>query len=121
MTPTAQTEVGRWGTRLTGGGPTWLRVGVVVGVLVVAFVVAQTCQQSQIRLTKDQAIAEAKEEIAFKPDQTQIRLLRQGIQSEPFWIVSLSVKGERKNTFRELAIVRIDANSGKVESVRQQH
>jgi hypothetical protein len=120
MTPTAQTEVGRWGTPLTRGGPTWLRVGVIVGVLVVAFVVAQTCQQSQIRMTKDQAIAEAKKEIDFKPDRTQIRLLRQGIQSEPFWIVSLSVKGEGENNFRELAIVRIDANSGKVESVRQQ-
>jgi hypothetical protein len=120
MTPTVQTEVGRWGTRLTGGGPTWLRVAVVVGVLVVAFVVAQTCQQSQIRLTKDQAIAEAKKEIDFKPDRTQIRLLRQGITSEPFWIVSLSIAGERNDTFRELALVKIDANNGKVVSVKQQ-
>jgi hypothetical protein len=120
MTPTAQADVGRWGTRLTRGGPTWLRVGVVIGVLVVAFVVAQTCQQSQIRLTKDQAIAEAKKQIDFKPDRTQIRLLRQGITSEPFWIVSLSIAGERNNTFRELALVKIDANSGKIVTVRQQ-
>ncbi len=120
MTPAARAEVGRWGSRLTGGGPTWLRVAVIVGVLVVAFVVAQTCQQSQIRLTKDQAIAKAQREIDFKPDRTQIRLLRQGVQSEPFWIVSLSIKGETENSFRELAIVRIDANTGKVESVRQQ-
>lgn len=120
MTPATQSEVGRWGTRLTGGGPTWLRVAVIVGVLVVAFVVAQTCQQSQIRLTKDQAIAKAQRQIDFEPDRTQIRLLRQGIQSEPFWIVSLSIKGDAENSFRELAIVRIDANTGKVESVRQQ-
>ena len=85
-----------------------------------AFIVAQTCQQSQIRLTKDQAIAEAQKEIDFKPDRTQIRLLRQGITSEPFWIVSLSIAGERNNTFRELALVKIDANSGKIVSVRQQ-
>jgi hypothetical protein len=121
MTPAAQTEVGRWGTRLgRGDSPTWLRVAVIVGVLVAAFVVAQTCQQSQIRLTKEQALAKAEREIDFKPDRTQIRLLRQGIQSEPFWIVSLSIRGADENTFRELAIVRIDANSGKVESVRQQ-
>ena len=120
MTPAAQAEPGRWGGRRTGGGPTWLRVAVIVGVLVAAFVVAQTCQQSQIRLSKDQAIAKAEREIDFEPNSTQIRLLRQGLQSEPFWIVSLSIKGDAENSFRELAIVRIDANTGKVESVRQQ-
>ena len=120
MTPASQADVGRWGDRVGTGGPRWLRVAVLVGVLVAAFVVAQTCQQSQIRLTKDQAIAKAEREIDFKPDRTQIRLLRQGIQSEPFWIVSLSIRGADENTFRELAIVRIDANSGKVESVKQQ-
>jgi hypothetical protein len=120
VTPAAQAETGRWGGRIGTGGPTWLRVAVIVGVLAVAFLVAQTCQQSQIRLTKDQAIAKAQRQIDFEPDRTQIRLLRQGIQSEPFWIVSLSVKGEAENSFRELAVVRIDANSGKVETVRQQ-
>jgi hypothetical protein len=120
VTPAAQAEAGRWGGRTGTGGPTWLRVAVIVGVLAVAFLVAQTCQQSQIRLTKDQAIAKAQRQIDFKPDRTQIRLLRQGIQSEPFWIVSLSIKGEAENSFRELAVVRIDANSGKVETVRQQ-
>jgi hypothetical protein len=117
---TAQAKVGRWGGRLTGGGPTWLRFAVIVGVLAVAFLVAQTCQQSQIRLTKEQAIEKAGDQIDFRPTSTQIRLLRQGITSEPFWIVSLSIPGERDNTFRELAIVKIDANTGKIESVRQQ-
>ena len=121
MTPTAQAEAGRWGPRrVAKGGPTWLRAAVIVAVLAVAFVVAQTCQQSQIRYTKEQAIATAERQIDFEPDRTQIRLLRQGITSEPFWIVSLSVAGEREDSFRELAIVKIDANNGKVDSVRQQ-
>jgi hypothetical protein len=95
-------------------------VAVIVAVLGVAFVVAQTCQQSQIRYTKEQAIATAERQIDFEPDRRQIRLLRQGITSEPFWIVSLSVAGESENDFRELAIVKIDANSGKIDSVRVQ-
>jgi hypothetical protein len=95
-------------------------VAVIVAVLGVAFVVAQTCQQSQIRLSKDQAIAKAEARIDFEPDRTQIRLLRQGITSEPFWIVSLSIAGEREHEFSELAIVKIDANTGKVDSVRTQ-
>jgi hypothetical protein len=95
-------------------------VAVIVAVLAVAFVAAQTCQQSQVRVSKEEAIAKAKQQVDFTPQRTQIRLLRQGITSEPFWIVSLSNPGEQNDTFRELAIVKIDANNGKVDSVRQQ-
>jgi hypothetical protein len=90
----------------------------VIGlVLVAAFVFAQTCQKDQIRISKEQAIATARGKVDFTPRRTQIRLLRQGIQSRPFWIVSLSIPGETDDTFRRLAVVRVDANSGKVEDV----
>ena len=92
----------------------------IVSVLLLAFVAAQTCQKSSIRLDKDQAIAKAQEQVDFAPRRTQIRLLRQGVQSKPFWIVSLSRPGRVEGTFSELAVVRIDANTGKVASVRQQ-
>lgn len=118
MSSPARAEAGRFGSHRLGGGPTWVRVAVIVAVLVVAFVVAQTCQQSQIRLTKEQAIAKAERQVDFEPVNTQIRLLRQGLTSEPFWIVSLSRPGEREGTFRRLAIVKIDANTGKVTSVQ---
>jgi hypothetical protein len=97
-----------------------VRVAVIVAVLAVAFVAAQTCQQSQVRVTKGEAIAKARQQVDFAPRRTQIRLLRQGLTSEPFWIVSLSVPGEQEDTFRKLALVKIDANNGKVDSVRQQ-
>ena len=97
-----------------------MRVAVIVAVLALAFVVAQTCQQSQIRYSKEQAIASATRQIDFEPDRTQIRLVRQGITSEPFWIVSLSIAGEEEDSFRELALVKIDANTGKIESVSRQ-
>ena len=120
MTPTAEAEIGRWGTPLTARGPTWLRAGVIVGVLVLAFVAAQTCQKSSIRLTKDQAIAKAEQRVDFKPLRTQVRMLRQGISSRPYWMVSLSRPGKQPGTFSELAVVRINANTGKVETVKQQ-
>jgi hypothetical protein len=85
---------------------------------VAAFVVAQTCQKSSIRLTKEQAIQKAEDAVDFHPQRTQIRLLRQGITSEPFWVVSLSRPGKRAGTFSELAVVRIDANTGKVKDVK---
>ncbi len=90
---------------------------VILAILVVAFVVAQTCQKSQVRLNKNQAIAKAENQVDFSPQRTQIRLLRQGLNSQPTWIVSLSRPGTKPGTFSELAVVRIDANSGKVLSV----
>jgi hypothetical protein len=120
MNPTEHPEVGRWGTRLTAAGPPWLRPAVIVAVLVLAFVAAQTCQKSSTRLDKDQAIAKATDQVDFKPTRTQIRFLRQGITSRPYWVVSLSRPGKREGTFSELAVVRINANTGKVESLNQQ-
>lgn len=120
MTPASDVKVGRWGTPLTAGGPTWLRVSVIVAVLVLAFVAAQTCQKSSIRLDKNQAIAKAEQQVTFTPKRTQIRLLRQGLTSKPYWVVSLSRPGKREGTFSELAVVRINANTGRIESVRQQ-
>jgi hypothetical protein len=95
-------------------------VAVIVAVLVVAFIAAQTCQKSQIRVDKNRAIATAKERIDFTPQRTQVRLLRQGITSKPYWIVSLSIPTEQDDVFRRLALVKIDANTGKVDSVKQQ-
>jgi Peptidase propeptide and YPEB domain len=93
---------------------------VIAALLVVTFFVARNCQQSQIRITKEQAIATAEREVDFTPRLTQIRLLRQGLNSTPFWIVSLSIpKGEDEGTYSRLALVRVDANTGKVADVRQ--
>jgi hypothetical protein len=99
--------------------PTWPRALVIVLVLVAAFVFAQTCQKEQVRVSKEQAIETAREQVSFEPERTQIRLLRQGLGAKPFWIVSLSIPGETEDTFERIAVVRIDANSGEVEDVER--
>lgn len=96
---------------------TWPRIIVVALVLVAAFVVAKSCQQSQVRITKDQAIATAKREVDFTPRIATVRLLRQGLSSKPFWFVNLSVPGRNVDQPRRLSVVKIDANTGKVEEV----
>jgi hypothetical protein len=101
--------------------PTWLKVGVVVGLLLVTFVAARSCQQAQVRITEERAVATAKQQIPFEPTRVQVRMLRQGVTSRPFWIVSLSVPREGStDIFDELAVVRVNANTGKVEDVRVQ-
>ena len=89
---------------------------VVVAIFAVALLAAQTCQQSQVRITKDQAIARAEQQVSFDSTRTQVRLVRQGIKSRPFWAVSLSAP-DGAGGFSHLAVVRIDANTGKVDTV----
>jgi hypothetical protein len=92
---------------------------VIVLVLVAAFVFAQTCQKDQVRVSKEQAIATAHEQVPFTPERTQIRLLRQGLGAKPYWFVSLTIPGRTEDTFRRIAVVRVDANTGEVEEVDQ--
>jgi hypothetical protein len=91
---------------------------VIGAVLVVAFIAAQTCQKSSIRLDKNEAIAKAEARVDFTPKREQVRLLRQGVTSKPYWMVSLSRPGKEEGTFSKLAVFRINANTGKVEQVR---
>ena len=88
--------------------------------LVLAFVVARGCQESQVRITKEQAIATAKLEVDFSPRRTNVRLLRQDLNSKPYWFVNLSIPGRQANTIRRLSVVKIDANTGKVVEIVKQ-
>jgi hypothetical protein len=93
---------------------------VVVVLLLLTFFAARTCQQAQIRVDKDEAIATAKLEVDFIPSRIQVRFLRQGINRRPFWFVSLGVPlGGGVEGYSALAVVKIDANTGKVEEVDQ--
>jgi hypothetical protein len=100
---------------------TWLRVGLVVALFALTFVAARSCQQSQVRITKDQAVARAEARVPFEPTRVQVRMLRQGLTSRPYWVVSLSVPhAGTTQAFDELAVVRVNANTGKVEDVKVQ-
>jgi hypothetical protein len=90
----------------------------------VTFLFSQTCQKDQIRVSKEQAIATAKRQVQFNPTRVQVRMLRQGLNARPNWVVSLSIARNGATTaeqqFKELALVRVDANTGKVVSVQVQ-
>jgi hypothetical protein len=88
------------------------------------FAASRSCQQDQIRITKEQAIATAERQVSFDPTRVQVRMLRQGLNSRPNWVVSLSIPDSAAVTpeqkFKELALVRVDANTGKVVDVKVQ-
>jgi hypothetical protein len=91
----------------------------VVALFVVTLVAAQTCQQSQIRISKERAISAARPEAGFTPQRTQVRLVRQGLNGHPFWAVSFSVPAKSGDGYTRLTTVRVDANSGTVEAVNR--
>jgi hypothetical protein len=85
----------------------------VLGLFVACLVVAQTCQQRQVRVTKGRAVEIVRAAIDFHPTRTQVRLVRQGISGRPFWAVSLSIP-RAGGGFARLTTARVDANSGKL-------
>lgn len=104
----------------SGRAPTWPRVAVVVAVLVGAFLVSRSCGTSDIKTSQDEALAKATAEADFEPEDTQIRLLRQGIDRHPFWIVSMSTLSPNGQAYTDLAVARVDATSGEIVEFREQ-
>lgn len=70
-------------------------------------------------MTQERALVTARKQIDFTPNRTQIRLVRQGINSRPIWAVSLSIARGSSGGYERVATVRIDANTGKVVAVNR--
>jgi hypothetical protein len=92
----------------------------VVALLVLTFVAAESCQQSRIRISKEQAIETARPAAGFEPERTQVRLVRQGLNSQPFWAISFSIPAPSGDGYARLTTVRVDAVDGSVESVNRE-
>jgi hypothetical protein len=92
----------------------------VVALFAVTLFAAQSCQQSQIRISKERAIATARPQAGFTPERTQVRLVCQGLNGRPFWAVSFSVRAPSGDGYSKLTTVRVDANKGTVEAVNRE-
>ena len=102
------------------GHPLWVKLAFIGGVLILAFVASRACQEEQIKVSDDEAVGIAREEIDFEPTDVQVRLLRQGLNREPFWFVSLGLESRKDpDVFARLAVIQVDAKSGAVESIEQ--
>jgi hypothetical protein len=98
----------------------WRPAAALLVLFAVTVVAARTCQQAQVRISQQQAVATARRAVDFRPTQTQVRLVRQGINSRPSWAVSLSVPDREGTGYRHLTTVRVDANTGKVAAINRE-
>jgi hypothetical protein len=112
---------GQPGSPLVDFARRWIapkRVAFVVLIVVTLFA-AYSCQRSQVRISQSRAIAVARTKVDFQPQRTQIRLVRQGLNSHPYWAVSFSV-GDPGGGYSKLTVVRVDANTGTVAAIDKQ-
>jgi hypothetical protein len=86
----------------------------VVGLFVLCLVVASSCQRRQIRITKEAAIVTATRQADFRPQRTQVRLVRQGLNGHPYWAISLSIPDKNGKGYERVSVARVDANTGKL-------
>lgn len=86
----------------------------VVGLFAICLVVATTCQKRQVRISKEDAIVTATRAADFKPQRTQVRLVRQGLNGHPYWAISLSIPKKGNDGYQRVSVARVDANTGKL-------
>jgi len=91
---------------------------ILVVVLVAALLVSRSCGATNTDVSQDEAIAIAKEHVDFTPNNAMVRLLKRGLQSKPFWAVSLSIK-QPDATLENVTVVVVDANTGEVAEIRK--
>ena len=92
----------------------------IVALFAVTAMAAQSCQQAQVRISKELAITTARPEAGFTPERTQVRLVRQGLTGRPYWAVSFSVPAPSGDGYARITTVRVDANTGQVAAVNRE-
>lgn len=96
---------------------TWKPILAIIVLVAVTYAVSQGCQAAQVRVSQTQAIATAREQIKFDATRTQIRFVRAGFGASSYWAVSLSEPAPGGLVYKNLVIVKVNANSGQVAEV----
>lgn len=76
----------------------------------------KSCASRDTDVDSDEAIEIARDEVDWEPDRVLVRFVPRGVQSRPYWAVSLSMLDGDENLVR-LAVVLVNARTGEVEEV----
>jgi hypothetical protein len=87
-------------------------------VLLFALGVARGCASRGGEISQREAVEIARQEVDFRPERTQVRLIRQGFQSRPLWAVSFSTLDE-DGALDRVTVVVVDARTREVTEVRE--
>jgi hypothetical protein len=93
------------------------RALLLIVVIVAAVLVARGCGKTEPLVSDDEAIAIAKEQISYEPNDVVIRLQKRGFNQREFWLVGLGIK-RANGTYERATNVLINADTGEVEGVQ---
>jgi hypothetical protein len=97
---------------------TWPRVGFMVGLLAVGLVLTRVLGKTRPNVSEAKAVQIARPKVDFTPQGHNIRLVRRGIPSRPYWVISF---WSRKSTggYKRITVVLVDSSSGRIVEVRR--
>ena len=85
----------------------------LLAVLLVAFGASRSCASTKHAVSKEKAIATARTQLSFQPEQTQIRFVRRGIETRGYWAISFSTL-DAEGQLEKVAVMLVDAETGAV-------
>lgn len=94
-------------------------MAILLLVLLVAFLATKSCASRDLEVSKDEAVEIARREIDFRPDRVGVRFIPRGVQSRPFWAVSLSRRDADGNLDR-VTVVVVNAETGEIAEIRRE-
>jgi hypothetical protein len=90
----------------------------MVGLLVLGLVLVKVLGGGKPHVSAQRAVAIARPHIDFKPEDHQVRFVRQGIPSRGYWVVSFYIR-RAAGGYQRVTVVLVDAQSGRVTQVRR--
>ncbi len=91
---------------------------VIVLALVGAFLVSRGCQRTQVRISQEQAVALGERQLHFDPQGHNIRIVQRGVPPRRYWAVSYFIRNGTGG-YRKLTVLLVDANTGKVDVIKE--
>jgi len=95
----------------------WGKAALLLAVLLAALIASRSCASRETEVSRDDAIAIAREEVDYEPDCARARFLPRGFQSRPTWAVSLVTVGAGGRLER-VTVVIVDGRTGAVLETR---
>jgi hypothetical protein len=90
----------------------------MVALVAIGLVLVNVLDQGKTRVSKDDAVAIARQRIDFKPTGYQIRFIRRGIPSRGYWVASFYIRKGAVG-YSRVTVVLVDASTGRVTEVRK--
>jgi hypothetical protein len=90
----------------------------MVALILLALLLTRVLGHGNAKVSEERAVEVARPYAGFTPEGHNIRLVRRGIPSRPFWAVSFWIKNDAGDPTR-VTVVLVNADTGDVTEVRR--